>query len=123
MKKSQLNDYCSKWELSEVEKISDTFTSSIYKAKYRNDDVVLTILSKAGVIDEKNGAITLQHFDGKRAAKIILHDESAHLLEFVGGGSLRALVESGNDNQATEIICETLGEIHNSGETYDTNNN
>lgn len=112
---SQSSEYYeNKWQLKNIKLVVQTKTSNIYKANYKNKDVILKQLTDIGRIHEAPGAIALSHWTSG-AVELIDHDEGAHLLDFVPGDNLEKLVKGGNDKLVPEIICNTLNKIHITG--------
>lgn len=109
---SHLNFYCKAWQLSEPEQIAQTFTSDVYRVKFNNDVAVLKILNAKGQEFESKGAAVLRCFNGNGAVRLLNADAGAHLLEFVDGQQLKSLVEQGNDDLATDVLCDVIQKIH-----------
>ena len=112
MDSSTLQDYCHKWNLFDVQFITSTFTSDVYKVRYQDSPAVLKLLNAIGKKSEANGALVLRYFDGNSAVRLLNSDLGAHLLEFVDGTKLSTVVASGNDTLATNIICDVVTELH-----------
>lgn len=96
----RLKDYLSRWELSSPHLLTQTMTSHIYTVTHDTKTAVLKLLS-ASETDEQRGAVTLRHFDGRGAVRLLRYDEGAHLLEYAAGDELVTLVERGEDENAT----------------------
>ena len=109
---SMLDAYCERWALANPQLIADTPTGRTYRVGYRGGPAALKLLTDAGVRYGSSGAIALQQFGGHRAVRLFAHDERAHLLEWVEGPMLQALVEQGRDVRATEIIAGILETLH-----------
>lgn len=63
--------------------------------------------------DETNAAAVLAHFDGHGAARLLKHSSRALLLERVQpGSSLADIVIVGDDDGATEILCNVIRALH-----------
>jgi len=107
-----VNDYCKKWNLSAPQPIATTPTSNVFKVVLQGQAAVLKILNEKGRTSETLGATVLRYFNGNGAVKLLQADEGAHLLEYVDGRSLKEVVEKGNDEQATQIICNLLHKLH-----------
>lgn len=107
-----LQIYCEKWGLENPIHLATTFTSGVYKVKHEGESAVLKILNEKGRKFESKGAAVLRCFDGNGAVRLLNADEGAHLLEFIDGPSLKTLVEQGNDDLATEVLCDVIAKIH-----------
>ncbi len=111
---SEFGFYAKKWSLKDPRKIAETSTIKVYRV-YRDDlPLVLKILTPLGQIDEADGAIALRHFSGKGAVELLGYDKGAHLVSYIDGRSLNSIVTGGQDDQATEIVCDVLDLLHNS---------
>lgn len=113
---SELSHYCSCWQLTEPTIIAQTFTSNVYKVKVNSEFAVLKILNENGKKFESKGADVLRYFNGSGTVKLLNADEGAHLLEFIDGPELKSIVDQGNDELATEVICEVLKKLYSSSE-------
>lgn len=109
---SDLEIYCKKWQLSEPERIAQTFTSDVYKVKLNSESVVLKIFNDKGKLFESKSSTVLQCFNGNGAVRLLNGDDGAHLVEFVDGSMLKSLVEQGNDDLAIEVFCEVIAKLH-----------
>lgn len=107
-----LKFYCEQWALSGHHLIASTPTSQIFLVSREGQSAVLKVFTEKGRQFESKGALVLRIFAGNGAVKLLEADEGAHLLEFVGGESLRPLVMAGRDDFATQIAAEVLGKLH-----------
>jgi len=107
-----LEHYCGKWGLEKPALLAKTLTSDVYKVKLGGEDAALKILSEAGRKFESKGAAVLRCFGGNGATRLLNADEGAHLLEYISGSPLKTLVEQGNDDAATETLCELIAKLH-----------
>ncbi len=108
----ELRQYSDKWNLSQAEPLSETFTSKLYKVHISDQVVVLKILSDAGIEDEGAASDALKWFDGLGAVRLLRHDAGAMLLEYVDGNDLTELVKAGRDDEATHTIASVLNKLH-----------
>ncbi len=104
--------YLDWWGLSAPQLLAETGTSQVYIVTSEGARVVLKLLKPIGVKDEGSGALALRHVDGHGAVRLLRYDESAHLLEYADGEDLIALVQRGEDEQATAIIGDVLSQLH-----------
>jgi len=107
-----LSHYVREWDLSDPQPLAQTATSTVYTVTYQGDRVVLKLLTPIGVDDEQSGAVALDYWNGSGAVKLLRHGPNAHLLEYAEGDNLTSMVERGDDEQAAEIIAETLSRLH-----------
>ena len=107
-----MNHYLEAWELTDPQPLAQTVTSQVYGVTLQRERVVLKLLTPIGIDSEQSGAIALSYWKGRGAGKLIRHDSGAHLMEYVEGGDLTALVLQGQDEEATAIIAEVLDRLH-----------
>jgi streptomycin 6-kinase len=112
MTSEKLNHYLQLWQLSNAQPLAQTNTSDVYTVDYNGEKAALKILNETGIHDESGGAVALHCFNGQGAVKLLRHDTGAHLLEFVGGTDLVAMVREGHDEQAAAIIGDVLNQLH-----------
>jgi streptomycin 6-kinase len=63
--------------------------------------------------EAKDGGVLLAWWDGEGAARVLEADGDALLIERAEGGrSLTTMARSGQDDEATQIICDVLAELH-----------
>ncbi|HEX2842380.1 aminoglycoside phosphotransferase family protein [Hyphomicrobium sp.] len=68
----------------------------------------ITVLEEA-----KGGEVLLNWWEGRGAARVLAVDGDALLLERAEGSrSLSAYARNGRDDEATEIICDVISELH-----------
>lgn len=108
----EISQLLTAWQLSDPELLTETNTSFVYKAKLKEEVVVLKVLKPLGIIDEKYGANALLYFNGHGAVRVLAHNEQAVLLEYANGPSLDTLVKQGQDVQSTQIIADILTQLH-----------
>jgi streptomycin 6-kinase len=108
---TKLDHHLAAWELSDPRLLARTRTSHIYTVTRGAETVVLKLLSSAET-EERRGALALRYFDGHGAVRLLRHDDGAHLLEYAAGDELAALVERGEDERATRVIAQVIGQLH-----------
>ncbi|MBI5668230.1 MAG: phosphotransferase [Chloroflexi bacterium] len=108
----RLKYYLDAWALSDPLPLAETVTSQVYSVLCDGTRVVLKLLTPIGIEDEQTGAVALRYFNGQGAVHLLRHDGQAHLLEYAEGENLTALVERGEDEQATIIIAGILNQLH-----------
>lgn len=107
-----LNDYLNKWALTAPKQLAETPTSFIYKVQLNQTTHILKLYKDLGRIYEVLGPPYLNICHGNGVVNIIQYDDGAALLEYIDGPELLSLVDDGKDNEATEIIANTLNKIH-----------
>ena len=107
-----LEPYISEWGISELEHLSSTRTSDVYKVRVSERPAVLKVLSETGKEDESNAPSALVWFDGEGAVRLLRADAGAMLLEYADGDTLTEMVRSGQDDEATRIIAAVLNRLH-----------
>lgn len=71
------------------------------------------ILKIAAHEEERHGAALMEWYGGVGAAKVLARDGDALLLErLTGPRSLSAMARSGQDDEATRILCRTAAALH-----------
>ncbi len=108
-----LKRYLASWHLAHPEPLASTATSNVYTVVSADGvPAVLKLLTPLGIKDEQNGAVALRYFNGHGAVRLMRADHQAHLLEYADGEALTALVQRGEDEQATSIIADVLNQLH-----------
>ena len=82
-----LNFYLAAWELSNPQLLTQTMTSQIYTVTHGAETVVLKLLSPSET-EEQRGALSLRHFDGHGAVRLLRYDQGAQLMEYAAGDHL-----------------------------------
>lgn len=72
----------------------------------------LAMLKVSRIEEERRGSRQLASWQGKGAAEVFAIDDEALLLARATGGTCRALVDEGRDDEATLIICRLAGRLH-----------
>ena len=112
MSDERLNQYISKWQLSDVVHYDETHTSQIYVVTWQEKPAILKLLHP-DEIEEQRGAIALRHFNGHGAVQLYRSDRGAQLLEYAFGSELVTLVIKEQDEEATHILANVIRELHN----------
>jgi streptomycin 6-kinase len=87
-------------------------TSNSYLLPVRQGSA-LAMLKVAIDVDERRGSFLMSWWDGNGAAIVMARADDAVLLERAEGNrSLIELTRHGQDDQATQIICETISRLH-----------
>ena len=107
---AMFDDYLARWELAPDGDQIMTRTSAILPVRSAGLPAMLKI---ATVEEEKAGARLMSWWDGGGAAPVLRHGGNALLLaRACGGRSLRAMVQAGNDDEASRIICSVVARLH-----------
>ena len=109
-----LEHYLQAWSLSSPQLVVVTSTSDLYRVVWQGEQAMLKLLTHTGQRDEKNSVVALKYFDGHGSVRLLNHDHEALLLEFVDDVDLKSLVQSGEDERATNIISAVLKTLHSS---------
>lgn len=71
------------------------------------------MLKIAAIDEERRGGALLAWWNGAGAARVLAHKGDALLMErATGEASLIAMARSGQDDQATRILCDTTTQLH-----------
>ena len=63
--------------------------------------------------EERAGSVLMVWWDGDGAARVLLHEDGALLMERAAGlGSLFNMARTGRDNEACNILCATAARLH-----------
>ena len=104
----KLEHYLELWSLKNPELIAETFMSHVYRVEANGEILAIKLLSEDGAYDEIGGAIALNYYAGKGAARLFRYDEGAQLLEYLDGGDLIPL----EDDEATKIAAQVINQLH-----------
>jgi streptomycin 6-kinase len=102
----------SRWALSQLIQIADTATSWVYKAERgAGDPVALKILKPYGA-DEIVGVRLMTWYDRVGSAAILDVHQDMILIEWLDGVPLGDLARTGRDDEATQILCDVVLQLH-----------
>lgn len=100
--------YCQMWRLQHPHQLCATKTSTIHKVRYDGQEAVLKLLTDTGKVAEQDSAKALRFFSGEGAVRLYRGDESALLLEYLPGPSLRDHLLKHDYLAAAEILCDVV---------------
>jgi streptomycin 6-kinase len=104
-----IGDYLTKWHL-DLEQPFETHSSKLAYVTRGTTRAVLKIPNPNS--DEHEGARILMHWGGP-AVRVLEHDEHALLIErAIPGTTLEALFLEGKDEEATNIWCDVVQQLH-----------
>jgi streptomycin 6-kinase len=107
---TMFDDYLARWKLAPDGDPMVTRTGAILPVRSAGLPAMLKI---ATVDEEKTGARLMSWWDGGGAAPVLRHGENALLLaRACGGRSLAAMVQAGNDDESSRIICGVVAKLH-----------
>ncbi|MFQ6575989.1 aminoglycoside phosphotransferase family protein [Pseudomonas sp. UM16] len=102
--------YLQRWQLIADGAPIITHSSHLLPVRYRKQPAMLKV---ALVAEELNGALLMQWWDGQGAAKVLAHADNGLLLERAQGlDALDDYAVNGRDQQATQILCQTVANLH-----------
>lgn len=108
---SIVDPYLNRWCVKPDGPATETPSSWLLPVRRGNAPAILKVLKRSS--DERNAAALLRYWDGGGAVRLYEEDENALLLERANGPrSLTAMVLSGGDTQAAEILAETIARLH-----------
>lgn len=89
------------------------YTHSSLLQPVLTEDNIKSILKIPLSEDEKRGIKVLEWWNGIGAAIVLKSDDDAVLMErIIGDSSLKSMALSGNDDEATKVICEVTSLLH-----------
>lgn len=104
------DDYLFRWQLVPDGNPIVTSTSRLLPVLREHEPAMLKIASEP---EERWGAGLMTWWNGEGAARVLAHEGDALLMErATGDGSLAEMVASGQDEQATRIICGVAARLH-----------
>lgn len=104
------NDYLKKWQLSQDGDPIITKTSRLLPVFYKGSSAMLKIAISE---EERIGAKLMVWWSGNGAARILKHENDALLMErAIGSCSLLRMAKTGQDDEASKIICEVVARLH-----------
>jgi streptomycin 6-kinase len=104
------NHYLKKWHLVQDGDPIITKTSRLLPVSYEGYKAMLKIALSD---EERAGAALMVWWDGEGAARIFRHEDDALLMERAAGKrSLVSMAKSGQDDEASRIICDVAGRLH-----------
>jgi streptomycin 6-kinase len=102
--------YINRWGLIPDGELLETDTSRLLPVRQGGVPAMLKIAVEA---EEKLGGQLMVWWNGIGAAKVLAHDDDALLLERAKSQtSLADLVHSGDDDEASRIICRVVSKLH-----------
>ncbi len=104
------DDYLSRWNLSPDGEPIATPSSRLLPVRH---DGVPAMLKIALGAEERRGAAVMVWWGGEGAARVLAHDGDALLMErAIGGASLAKMARSGQDDEASRILCAAAARLH-----------
>jgi streptomycin 6-kinase len=105
-----LDEYLERWSLAPDGRPIITATSKLRPIRVNGQPGMLKI---AVLDEEKRGGLLMIWWEGQGAARVLMHDGDALLMERAQDGrSLADLSYSGRDDEASRIICAVLDQLH-----------
>jgi streptomycin 6-kinase len=104
------NHYLNQWHLAPDGDPIITNTSRLLPVIYKGTNAMLKIAFSE---EESRGAKLMVWWNGEGAARVFKHEEDAILMErAIGNRSLVSMTKSGQDDEASKIICEVVAKLH-----------
>lgn len=104
------DDYLARWELVPDGNRIVTRAARLLPVRWQGQAAMLRITI---IEDAKGGDVLLRWWDGQGAARVLAVDGDALLLERAEGTrSLADYARNGRDDEATQIICDVVAELH-----------
>lgn len=103
-------DFIARWDLAPAGDPIRSGSSALLPVTWRGAPAMLKI---ALIEEERRGAGLMQAWDGKGAAQVLAGEGDGLLMErATGERSLAAMSASGEDDEATRIICSAVARLH-----------
>lgn len=105
-----LGVHLARWELEPDGEPVETRSSLLLPVRYNGMPAMLKVAREE---EERRGAAAMAWWHGEGAAKVLARHGEALLLErATGSRSLAAMVASGDDDEASRILCKTTMRLH-----------
>ncbi len=115
---NKINRLSEKWGFANIEHIPSARMTPVYRVHMNSGGIaVLKILEGEHIKDEIEGGKILDYYSGRGAIKILRSEEGSFLLEFASGKELADISLAGEDEKATDIICDVVKELHENRDT------
>lgn len=101
-----------RFDLTDPIPLARTATSRLWTVNRPQGDTAVLKLLHPGQIEEARGAAYLQALAGHGAVQVLALDGPAILMEHCPGPSLGDLARSGEDDTATDILCDVIQTLH-----------
>src|SRR5258708_179355 len=104
------DEYLMRWNLTPDGDPIITHSSRLLPVLYKGVPAMLKIVMEA---EERRGGVLMVWWNGKGAARVLIYEGDALLMEReVDTISLIDMVRSGNDDEASRIICDVAAKLH-----------
>lgn len=100
------------WGLARPILIAESPGSAVYRVGLKSGVSAALKLFKPGVNEEIRGTILLTWYGAQGAAEVYDATAEALLMEYLPGPSLAALVDTGGDEEAADVLASTLAALH-----------
>lgn len=102
--------YLQRWQLEPDGEAFTTHSSMLIPVRYQGLPAMLKIAREQ---EEKFGSLLMCWWQGEGAARVLAwHDDAILLERAMGQASLAQMVRSGQDERATEILCQVITRLH-----------
>lgn len=102
--------YCARWNLVPDGAAIATPSSLLLPVRRDGAPAMLKIAREE---EERRGGRLMAWWQGDGAARVLMHDDAALLMERIEGpASLAAMVAEGKDDEATRILCSVAHHLH-----------
>lgn len=102
--------YCARWNLVPDGAAIATPSSLLLPVRRDGEPAMLKIAREE---EERRGGRLMAWWQGDGAARVLMHDDAALLMErFEGSATLATMVAEGEDDQATCILCSVAHRLH-----------
>ncbi|MDO4245046.1 MAG: aminoglycoside phosphotransferase family protein [Deinococcus sp.] len=112
MSPTTFQPWLARWQLQSDGDPLHTYSSDLWPVRWQGQAAMLKLARSE---EERRGAAQMTYWRGEGAARVleVSEDGAALLLERLSGPrSLTALVQTGQDDEASRILCAAVAELH-----------
>ncbi len=101
-----------RWSLTNPLPVADTATSRVFKVERPSGAPAALKIVKPYGADEMRGVPLMQWYGGVGAVRVLDNHDTTILMEWLDGAPLGDSVRAGDDDAATDILCEVVARLH-----------
>ncbi len=101
-----------RWSLANPRLIADTATSRVFKVDQPSGELAVLKVLKPDGAEEARGFPLMRWYGGDGAVGVLAADDTTILMEWLDGATLGDMVRGGNDEGATDVLCDVVSKLH-----------